>query len=168
MDSLAFDYLLHLAALSITFVGFATIVVTLRRTLGGDLSPFYVLLVRVYVETGLIVTLASLLPSLLNLLGLPGPVNWRVSSALLGSAAAVGQIVYIRRQRRIRLMRTVRYVISECIYAAVTLGLGLNVLGVPFPPSGWPYALALTWVLLFAGLIFLQTLDEVLHGKPTA
>lgn len=47
MDTTAFDYLLRLAVLSIAFVGFATIVVTLRRGLDGELSRFHVLLVRI-------------------------------------------------------------------------------------------------------------------------
>jgi SAM-dependent methyltransferase len=42
MDTLALDYLLRLAALAIAFVAFATIVVTLRRGLGGDLSALQV------------------------------------------------------------------------------------------------------------------------------
>jgi hypothetical protein len=167
MDTAAFDYLMRLAALSIAFVGFATIVVTLRRALGGDLSPFYVLLVRIYVEIGLVVTLGSVLPSLLNLFGLPGTVIWRVCSALAGIVAPVFLIDFMRRRNRAdhnpvygRIF--VRYTIS----ALAIIGLWLNVAGVPIPPSGGPYALALTWFLVSAGLVFIQTFDEVLYGKP--
>lgn len=62
MDQIAYDYLLRLAALSIAFVGFATIVVTLRRALEGRLFPFHILLVRIYTETGLIVAVGAVLP----------------------------------------------------------------------------------------------------------
>lgn len=167
MDAIAFDYLLRLAALSIAFVGFATIVVTLRRGLGGELSPFHVLLVRVYIETGLAVSVGALLPSLLNLFALPAFATWRISSALVGVIAPAYLIVFIGRRQRVdnsplRPRIYVRYLIS----AMAIIGLWLNVAAVPLQTSGGPYALALTWFLFSAGLVFVQTLDEVLYGKP--
>ncbi len=169
MDTTAFDYLLRLAALSIAFVGFATIVVTLRRALGGELSPFHILLVRIYVEIGLLVTIGSLLPSLLSLYGLPGPIVWRASSALAGIVAPVLLFVYLGRRRKVeRGAIPSRIYVRYSISFITIVGLWLNVAGIPFQPGGGPYALALTWFLFSAGLIFLQTLDEVLYRKPTA
>ena len=100
VDTAAFDYLLRLAALSIAFVGFATIVVTLRRGLGGELSPFHMLLVRIYIEIGLIVAIGSLLPSLLNLFALPSPLLWQIPSAIGGTIAPVLLIAYVGRRRK--------------------------------------------------------------------
>lgn len=169
MDTIALDYLLKLAAISIAFVGFATIVVTLRRGLGGELAPFHVLLVRIYIETGLVVAVGAVLPSLLNLFGLPITATWRISSAVVGVVAPAFLVVYIARRRRIDRSRVpsrvyVRYAIS----ALAVVALWLNVAGVPLQTSGAPYALALTWFLFSAGLIFVQTLDEVLNSKRKA
>ena len=62
------DFLLRLAALSLSFVGFSAVVVTLRGALGGELSERHLRLVRLYIEGGLLVTVLGLVPTLLNLL----------------------------------------------------------------------------------------------------
>lgn len=166
MDTTSFDYLLRLAALSITFVGFATIVVTLRRGLGGELSAFHVLLVRIYIEIGLVVAVGSLLPSLLNLFSLPSPLVWQIPSAIGGTIAPAMLISYVIRRRRadpnpMPPRVYVRYALS---FLAV-VALWMNVFGLGIQTSGAPYALALTWFLFSAGLIFVQTLDEILYRK---
>jgi len=166
MDTTAIDYLLRLAALSISFVGFATIVVTLRRGLGGELSPFHLLLVRVYIEIGLIVAVGAIIPTLLNLFTLPNRTVWQLSSATAGIIAPAFLIRYLRRWRGVGPdpMPTrvyVRYVVS----IIAVIGLWLNVTGALFEPSGAPYAAALTWFLFTSGLVFVQTLDEILYGK---
>ena len=169
MDTTAFDYLLRLAALSIAFVGFATIVVTLRRGLGGELSPFHMLLVRIYIEIGLIVAIGSLLPSLLNLFALPSPLLWQIPSAIGGTIAPVLLIAYVGRRRRIDPSPIpARVYFRYAISFLVVVALWLNVLGLGLPTSGAPYAVALTWFLFSAGIIFVQTLDEVLHSKYKA
>lgn len=164
MDTVAFDYLLRLAALSIAFVGFATIVVTLRRGLGEELSPFHMLLVRIYIELGLIVAVGSLLPSLLTLLSLPTRLVWQIPSAVGGTLAPVMMIAFLRRRNRIDpgpmpTRGLVRYV----FYSAAVVVLWMNVFGLGFPTSGGPYAVVLTWFLFSAGLIFVQTMDDVLY-----
>jgi hypothetical protein len=166
MDAAGFDYLLRLASLAVAFVGFATIVVTLRRAFGGELSAFHVLLVRIYVEIGLLVAAGALLPSLLGLFGLDSTLIWQFSSALAGIIAPVALIVYVGRSRRVQSGPVkprvyVRYFIS----ALAVLGLWLNVTGLRNPPEPGPYAAAMTWFLFSAGLIFVQTLDEVLYDK---
>ncbi len=158
------DYLLRLAALSVAFFGFATIVVTVRRALGVTLSRFHVLLVRTYALTGLIVAGASLLPSLFTLFGMESSLTWRVSSAILGITAPGFLIAYIVSRRsvepgRIPVRVYVRYVIS----AIAVVGLWLNVAGVPQEPGGAIYAATLTWFLFYGGLAFIDTLGEAFH-----
>ena len=62
------DYLSQLASLSLSFVGFSAVVVTLRGALGGELSDRHLRLVRLYIEGGLLVTALALVPKLLTLL----------------------------------------------------------------------------------------------------
>jgi hypothetical protein len=158
------DYLLRLAALSLSFVGFSAVVVTLRGALGGELSGRHLRLVRLYIEGGLLVTALALVPTLLNLLHVPGAVNWRVSSAI---AAAIFTFVMLRQYRRRREVEpgpfpawvVVIYVVSV---AAVT-GLWLNVAGIFFPPNAGPYAVSLTWALCVFGFIFVRTIELFLH-----
>jgi hypothetical protein len=167
MNQVALDYLLRLAALAMTFVGFATIVVTLRRALGADLSPFDLLLVRYYIENGLLVTVGALLPSLVTMFGLPASSTWRFCCAVVGLVAPAFLVVYVRRLRRIQPGPLPHRIYARyAITVVVCVGLWLNVLGPGFEPNGAPYALALTWFLASAGIVFLQTIDGVLGRTP--
>ena len=93
------DYLLRLAALSLSFVGFSSIVVMLRSALGGQLSDRHLRLVRLYIEGGLVVTALALVPTLLNLLHIPASVNWPLSSAIAASIFTLTMVIQFRRRR---------------------------------------------------------------------
>src|SRR6185295_4693533 len=92
------DYLFRLAALSLSFVGFSAIVVTLRGALGGELSDRHLRLVRLYIEGGFIVTALALVPTLLNLLHVSDNLTWPLSSAIAASIFTVVLVVQFRRR----------------------------------------------------------------------
>jgi len=151
---------LALAALALSFVGFSTIVVALRQALGSKFSPFDVLLVRLFIETGFGVAAFSLIPPMLNSSGLDTIVVWRLSSAFGSLMLLAYSVSYLRRRRRttgagptpLRI-----YVNSTISFLALT-GMILNTGGWLFTPNGAPYIIALTWLLFQSGLVFLQTL----------
>jgi hypothetical protein len=93
-------YLLTLAAVSITFVGFATVAVVFRQAQGGDLSEYDIVLLRFFMVAGLIVTVFSLLPPLLGLFAIAPSLLWRVSSFALALVLVWRGIYFIRRQVR--------------------------------------------------------------------
>ena len=161
------DYLLRLATLSLSFVGFSAVVVTLRGALGGELSERHLRLVRLYIEGGLLVTALALLPSLLNLLRVPDTVTWPLSSAV---AALVFTCVLLIQFSRRRTVEPGRFPLWVVIINAVSIvavaGLWLNVAGIPFPPSVGPYAVVLTWALCTFGFIFVRTIELFLHRSP--
>jgi hypothetical protein len=161
------DYLLRLAALSLSFVGFSAVVVTLRGALGGKLSERHLRLVRLYIEGGLLVTALALVPTLLHLLHVPDTVTWPLSSAVAASIFTFVLLVQFRRRRAVEGPRFPAWVII--IYALSILavaGLWLNVVGFPFPPSIGPYAVILTWALCVFGFIFVRTIELFLHRGP--
>src|SRR5512136_1673334 len=100
MEALEVTYLVAMATISITFVGFSSVVVVFRQTQGNRLDSLHIFLVRFFIEMGLIVTGFSLLPVLLGVLGMPDAGLWRLASA----AYAVVHVSYIRvlfvRRRR--------------------------------------------------------------------
>ena len=158
------DYLLRLAGLSLSFVGFSAVVVTLRGALGGELSDRHLRLVRLYIEGGLLVTALALVPTLLNLLHFSDTVTWRVSSAAAASIFTILLLIQFRRRRAIEPGRFPLWVVV--VYAISTVavaGLWLNVAGFPFPPSVGPYAVVLTWALCIFGFIFVRTIELFLH-----
>jgi hypothetical protein len=158
------DYLLRLAGLSLSFVGFSSVVVTLRGALGGELSDRHLRFVRLYIEAGLLVTALGLVPTLLALLHVPDTVTWPLSSALAGAIFSIVLLVQFRRRRAIEPGRFPAWVVI--VYSVSTIavaGLWLNVSGFPFSPNAGPYAVALTWALFVFGFIFVRTIDVFLH-----
>ena len=162
------EYLLALAALSLSFVGFSTIIVALRQALGSSMTPFDVLLVRHFIEIGFLVTLLSLLPAMLNVAGLDAASAWRLSSALAALLTSVFFGSYPRQRRRIPGVgpMPVRVNVNLSITAVAVIGLILNVGGWFFKPSATPYIIAVTWLLVQSGLVFLQTLPLFLESSP--
>lgn len=160
------DYLLRLAGLSLSFVGFSAVVVTLRGALGGELSDRHLRLVRLYIEGGFLVTALALVPTLLNLLHIPDTVTWPVSSAVAASVLTFVLVVQFRRRRAVEGLFP-PWVIA--IYAVSALAVGslwLNVAGSPFRSNVGPYAVVLTWALCVFGFIFVRTIELFLHRTP--
>jgi hypothetical protein len=160
------DYLSQLASLSLSFVGFSAVVVTLRGALGGKLSDRHLRLVRLYIEGGLLVTALALVPTLLNLLHVTDTVTWPLSSAAAASIFTVLLMIQFRRRRAIEPGRFPLWVVI--VYAVSTVavaGLWFNVAGFPFSPNAGPYAIVLTWALCIFGFIFLRTIELFLHHE---
>ncbi len=160
------DFLLRLAALSLSFVGFSAVVVTLRGALGGELSDRHLRLVRLYIEGGLLVTVLSLVPTLLNLLHVPGSVTWRLASAAAALIFTFVLVLQFRRRRAVEGRFPPWVIIIFAISFVFVLGLWLNVAGFLFPPGVGPYALALTWALGVFGFTFIRTIEIFLHREP--
>jgi hypothetical protein len=162
------DFLLSLAALSLSFVGFSAVVVTLRGALGGEISDRHLRLVRLYIEGGLLVTALALIPTLLNLLHISAAVIWPVSSAAAASIFTFLLLTQFRRRRAVEPGRFPPWVIVVYTISLVFVaGLWLNVVGFPFPPGVGPYAVTLTWALGVFGFIFVRTIDIFLHRTQT-
>lgn len=160
------DYLSQLASLSLSFVGFSAVVVTLRGALGGEISDRHLRLVRLYIEGGLLVTALALVPKLLTLLHVPHAVMWPLSSAAAALIFSLLLVVQFRRRRAIEPGRFPLWVVI--VYAVSTVavaGLWLNVIGTPFASNVGPYAIALTWAACMFGFIFVRTIELFLHRQ---
>jgi hypothetical protein len=161
------DYLLRLATLSLSFVGFSAVVVTLRGALGGELSDRHLRLVRLYIEGGFLVTALALFPTLLNLLHVPDIVTWPLSSAAAALIFTFVLLIQFRRRRTVEAGRFPSWVIVIYTVSVVAVaGLWLNVAGIPFQPSVGPYAVVLTWALCIFGFIFVRTIELFMHRAP--
>jgi hypothetical protein len=157
------DYLLRLATLSLSFVGFSAVVVTLRGALGGELSDRHLRLVRLYIEGGLLVTALALLPSLLSLLHVPDTVTWPLSSAVAALVFTFVLLIQFRRRRSVEGRFPPWVIIINVGSVVAVVSLWLNVAGIPFTPSVGPYAVVLTWALCTFGFIFVRTIELFLH-----
>jgi hypothetical protein len=161
------EFLLCLAALSLSFVGFSAIVVTLRGAMGGALSARQIRLVCLYIEGGLLVTAIALAPSLLNLLHIAGSVIWTLCSAGAATIFIFFLAIQFRRRRAIETGELPTWVIViNVVSIAMIAGLWFNAAGFPFAPSIGTFAAALTWALCVFGFIFVRTIELFLHQPP--
>ncbi len=167
MEPAESDYLFRLATLSLSFVGFSSVVVALRGALGGELSDRHLRLVRLYIEGGLLVTALAVFPTLLNILHVPVTVIWPLSSAVAASIFTLVLIIQSRRRRMVEQGRFPTWVIVIYVVSILAVAsLWFNVAGYPFPPNVGPYALILTWALCIFGFIFVRTIEIFLHRPP--
>jgi hypothetical protein len=164
--STEYDYLLRLATLSLSFVGFSAVVVTLRGALGGELSERHLRLVRLYIEGGFLVTALALLPTLLNVLRIPDTVTWSFASATAAAIFTFVMAVQFRRRRAIEGRFPAWVLVVYALSVIAVAALWLNVVGLPSPANGGPYAVVLTWALGIFGFIFVRTIELFLHRTP--
>ena len=167
MSTTESDYLVRLAALSLSFVGFSTIVVTLRGALGGQMSDRHVRLVRLYIEGGFLVTALALVPTMLHMLGVAAAVTWPLASTI---AALIFTWVLATQYRRRRAIEPGPFplwvVVIYAISAVMVIRLWLNAVGWPQPAGAGAYAAVLTWALGLFGFIFVRTIELFLHKAP--
>jgi hypothetical protein len=115
--------------------------------------------VRFFIEGGLAVAAFGLLPGALSFTGLADSTIWRLSSAAAAFLFSVYLIFLFRRRRRvtpgpIQLQTSVAFATS----VMAVLALWGNTVGVGFLPSAAAYTLALTWLLVVGGWVFVQNL----------
>jgi hypothetical protein len=162
MDLPGEGYSYALATLSMTFAGFSAIVIVLRQTLGRPLSPFHLLVTRLYIESGFWAAAFGMLPPLLALCGLPAAAAWRVSSAVVALVLIAYGATYPMRRRRITqdALPSRRWIAIAGVSVAVIAALACNVIGFPYRPNPGPIAVAATWTLACGAIVFLLALER--------
>ncbi len=169
MDLPGSAYLLALAAISITFVSVSTIAVVFRQVQGAALSKFELLLMRAFLVSGLMATIASLLPPLLGLFGITPALVWRVSSLALALAILWREIYFIRRRRQDPPgPQPLSISLLIGITIAAVLGLFANAIGILFEPGVGLYALAATWLLVNSVVAFIISLGMFLESPKSS
>ena len=150
-------YLYTLATLAMTFIGFSAIVMIVRQTLGHKLSRLDVLIARVYMGFGLMISASALLPPLLMTWKLSPPTIWHVSSGLACLPPLVYALTYPARRRAISGERAPFYVrLDTFIILLIGMSLMTNAAGATGERADAVYLTTLTVFLIFAVGIFLQ------------
>jgi len=166
MDHLYSDYFLDLAQVSIGFVGFSTIAVVLREMIGTPLDRYQTLIVRYVVECGLAATIYALGGVLLAMTGLTPPLLWRIASAALGVFGLAYPLHYLYRRRRLKPGPLPSYAVTIFLVTMVVDAvLWLNALTPVFHFNVGPYAIGVTWLLVQAGIILLNTFSEFMRTE---
>ena len=85
------NYLYTITTVSITYAGFAALLMIFRQIIGGGISNYDVYLIRTVLMRSFIVAISAMMPPLLALFDLSQSVIWRVSSLI----AALLQGLYV-------------------------------------------------------------------------
>ncbi len=155
-------YLYALAALSVSFVGFSTLVIVFRQSAGGRLSSYDSYFVLSFMQAGFIVTAGALLPPLFALYGLSEGAVLRVASAITAIPIAWFVASVPRRRRAATGAATLGFIrLLLLLQLGAGVALVLGALGRPLGPGVAPYASALTLILVTSGIAFLLALRRV-------
>jgi hypothetical protein len=141
-------YLYTLAQIGITFAGFATILMALRQTRGGDMSKFHLWVAKSYIQSGLVTAINAMLAPLLFGLGLPEIQTWQITSLLIGFPALAMLSTAPRQWRQVTTMPVrLRLKVQIALGLAVNGALLFNAAGWPMPPGAGLVMLAVSWNL---------------------
>ena len=159
-------YLYTLALIAIAYVGFTAIVLILRQSLGGGLSPLDTLVARLFMVRGFVITYLSIVPMVLGGFELSHTTVWQVSSALGGLSLVVMHVGYQLLRGRITGEPTPLhlwfYTLSGFAFGAALL---VNAAAIVPKAIGAIYAVAVTLDMIQASVAFVQhfgfMLDEL-------
>jgi hypothetical protein len=168
MELVGATYLYTLATISITFVGFSTLFMIIRQTLGGAISKFDILLARNFLQIGFAAVITSLLPPLLILFSLHEHTVWRLASVAGAIFPLLFAATYPARRFAATGTRMPKLVWSVMIalYAAAGVFL-LNAIGKPMAPGPGLFALGVTIIVFNSFQAFLNALRFFL-SQPSA
>jgi hypothetical protein len=153
-------YLYALAFVAAAFVGFSSVVVVIRRTIGVTLSRFQVLLARTDIELGFVVVGLSLLPMLISLFNLPHSLVLRGSSGIAALVLGFWLAIFVYRYRKATLAKLSIFALVDCGDRCDS-SAG-NASGYTEEPQVGLYALALSYVLAEAVDTFLHSTNVTL------
>ena len=164
MDLPGATYLFSLASLSVTFVGFSALVIVFRQTIGGEMSRLEVLITRIFIQLGFMVTASAMMPPLLALFDLPQSVIWRIASFVAAVPSFAFAVTYPMRRRAASGVPTpLRVWLDVLVMLAAAALLACNAIGIGIKPGPGPFAAGLTIILVLSGWAYLQALRMLLR-----
>lgn len=158
-------YFYAMAALAMAFVGFTSIVVVLHQATGKPLSPFHVLITRLFTELGLTATAFAMLAPTLAICGVPETLVWRISSVIMLAVLVPWLVTYpIRRKATVPDQKfPLRGYVMNAIGVLTVIALIMNAIGMPIDPGPAPLAMAAIFVLSYASVSFFWTYTAFLR-----
>ena len=164
MEVTGSGYLYALATISVTFVGFSSLVLVFRQTIGGATTRYDSYFILAFMQVGFIVAGSCLLPPLLALFELAESAVWRASSGL----AAIPILLFVAtvpRRRRAAGGRPAPYFVRLLLLLQLQMGLYLlvNTAPVRFAPTAANFAAVMAGMLFTSGIAYLMALDIALR-----
>ncbi len=159
------SYLYTIAALSITYAGFAALIVIFRQIIGGGVSRYDVFVIRSVLMRSFIIAFSAMLPPALALFDLSHSVIWRITS--LFAAVLLGLFTLtVPARRRAATDRPIHKwaLITFGLQTLITIFLVMMALGILVEPAAGPFVISITAILIVAAIAYMAQLEVMLRG----
>ena len=165
MDLPGTGYLYTIATLSITYAGFAAIIVIFRQIIGGGVSSYDVFVIRSILMRSFIVAFSAMLPPALALFDLSQSVIWRISSLFAALLLGSFNLTFLARRRAATHLPINKWaLITIGSQTLITIFLLMMVLGIFVEPAAGPFVISITASLLVAAIAYMVQLEMILRG----
>ena len=159
------NYLYTIATLSITYAGFAALIVIFRQIIGGGVSNYDVFIIRSILMRSFIVAFSAMLPPALALFDLSQSVTWRISSLFAAVLLGLFTLTFPARRRAATDLPIHKWpLITIGAQTLITIFLVMMVLGILVEPAAGPFVIAITAILIVAAVAYMSQLEVMLRG----
>lgn len=161
------SYLYTLALISITFAGFAALIAAFRQTIGGRLSDYDVFFIRNTLLRSFMVAGCGMLPPLLALYELSHTATWRLSSLITAILLIVFTLTSFARRRAVTGRPMTKWFEVNAFLQVLTSIFCLVIAqGTILEPGPGNFSVAVTAIMLIAGVGYMASLQLLLQGDP--
>ena len=159
------NYLYMLITVSITYAGFAALLMIFRQIIGGRLSNYDVYLIRTVLLRSFIVAIAAMTPPLLALFDLSHTAVWRLSSLIAALLLGAYVVTFPARRRTVTdfpapISAWITYALSLCVMVFLLM-IALRIF---IQPAAGPFASSVTAFLVLSFFNYLAQLKHLVRG----
>jgi hypothetical protein len=158
-------YLYTIATLSITYAGFAALIVIFRQIIGGGVSSYDVFVIRSILMRSFIIAFSAMLPPALALFDLSQSVIWRASSLFAALLLGLFTLTFPARRRAATHLPIRKWaLITMGSQTLITIFLLMMVLGILVEPAAGPFVISVTAMLIVSAIAYMAQLEVMLGG----
>ena len=159
------NYLYTIATLSITYAGFAALIVIFRQIIGGGVSNYDIFVIRSVLMRSFMIAFSAMLPPALALFDLSQSVIWRISSLFAALPLGLFTLTFLARRRAVTDLPISKWaLVTIGSQTLITIFLLMMVLGILVEPAAGPFVVAITAILIVAAVTYLLNLNIMLRG----
>ena len=159
------SYLYTIATLSITYAGFAALIVIFRQIIGGGVSNYDVFVIRSVLMRSFMIAFSAMLPPALALFDLSQSVIWRISSLFAALPLGLFTLTFLARRRTVTHLPINKWVlITIGSQTLITIFLLMMAFGIFVEPAAGPFVISITASFLVAAIAYLVQLEIMLRG----
>ena len=159
------NYLYTIATLSITYAGFAALIVIFRQIIGGGVSNYDIFVIRSVLLRSFLIAFSAMLPPALALFDLSQSAIWRISGLFMALLLGLFTLTFPARRRAATHLPINKWVlITIGSQALITIFLLMMASGILIEPAAGPFVISILASLVVAAIAYLAQLEVMLRG----